>query len=281
MKGDSSGWRFGEGFCATREVCEAQSAPGGTHAEPSAGQGMGIAEIHKTFAVDEVADAYAVGFDANVTPLVGYVHVCFVGIFLQDGRHGIGITPLVGLSLVSAETCRFVVVTAIAQIIQLQGVTVLEDALSLLHARKYRAVLHHGVGSHPEAVEVAHAVSLPPLVHQAGVVFDDGASLHLFVAPDRHSLGRNHFESISKELESIVGRLAFDSPMGSKCLAVEVGRQRKVAGSKKAGHKKQEQSTGQCAHDGISVGKRQKLLKQPPPQSLKRGHMGIRKGIRD
>ena len=189
MQGDSSGWRFGKGFGTTREVCEAQSAPGGTHAEPSAGQGMGIAEIHKTFAVDEVADAYAVGFDANVTPLVGYVHVCFVGIFLQDGRHGIVITPLVGLSLVSAETGRFVVVTTIAQIIQLQGVTVLEDALSLLHARKYRAILHHGVGSHPEAVEVAHAVSLPPLVHQAGVVFDDGASLHLFVAPDRHSLG--------------------------------------------------------------------------------------------
>ena len=200
----------------TGEVCEAQAAPSGTHAEPSAGQRSWIAEVHKAFPVDEVADSCAIGFDADVSPLVGHIQMCLVGVFLQDGRHGIGFSSLVGLPLVSAEAGRLVVVATIAQIIQLQGVAVLEDALSLLHACEYRAVLYHGVGRHPEAVEVAHAVFFPALVHQAGVVFDDGASLHPFVAPDCHPFGRSYFECVSKELDAVVGRLAFDGPMGGK-----------------------------------------------------------------
>ena len=229
-----------------REIGQTQAAPRGAHAEPAAGERRWVTEIDKAFAVDEVADADAVGFDADVAPAVSDSEVHPVGVFLEDSGHGEGdlfasllpskeVAALVGFALIAAEACGRVVVAAIAHIVELQCVAVAEDALPLPESAEHRAVAHGRVCSHPEAVEVAHAVGGLAFVHQAGIVFDDGASLHPLVAPEGQSLGSHHLERVTQETDLCVGRFAFEGPMGSERRLVEAGRKGLPFGRKAAG----------------------------------------------
>ena len=154
--------------------------------EISARQWLGIDIIYQTFPVDDIPHPAIDSLKSDAIPMVGFDKMCLVGIFPKDNRA----QPLLLLgrpiSLVSAEPCSGIPVTAIAHVIEFEGIVV----------GKLTATATTFVG-HPEAVEIAH-----PRVTFVGcksrvsnnpcLVFDDGIAAHfMFIPPSCSFWGDN------------------------------------------------------------------------------------------
>ena len=150
--------------------------------EISARQWLGIDIIYQTFPVDDIPHPAIDSLKSDAIPMVGFDKMCLVGIFPKDNRA----QPLLLLgrpiSLVSAKPCSGIPVTAIAHVIEFEGIVV----------GKLTATAATFV-SHPEAVEIAHPrftlVGFKPRVsNNPCFIFDDGIAAHLMFIPPSSTL---------------------------------------------------------------------------------------------
>ncbi len=147
-----------------------------------------------------------------MVPVVAFEQMVGVSVFIDDGG--------IRLAGVAAEASGAVVVAAEAHVVELHLGAVGEHPAALLAALEY--VLGLRVGGHPEAVEVAQAVSLLLIVDD-GVVFDDDIPFHLLLVPECQSFRGYDFAGPVLEADLVVRRFGFDFPELGELLLIESG----------------------------------------------------------
>ena len=152
-------------------------------------------------------------------PVVGLQQMCIVGIFLQDGRSAGCILHPTLIAVITAETGRCIVIATIAEIIHLQGVTTHEDTAAPLHSCP--DVTGTGVAGQPEAVEVAQAVALFPLILHTGIIFHRLAFVESFFAPQGQTFGRQDLARIAIKRHLVVRSLRLHTPIFLELPAVQ------------------------------------------------------------
>ncbi len=155
------------------EILDGGAGEGGAESEPAFRIRVRVVVVEEEPAVHPVLHPSLDAHQLDMVPAVGFEQMARVCVFLDDGR--------VRLSGVAAEAGGGVVVAAEAHVVEFHLGAVGEYSATLCAALEY--VLGFGVGGHPEAVEVAEAVSLL-LVIDDGVVFDDDIPFHLLPVPE-------------------------------------------------------------------------------------------------
>ena len=155
----------------------------------------------------------------HMIPVVGPQQMGRVGILLQYGGPTGSIVHTGLVAIVSAETGCGVVIATIAEIVHLQRIAAHEDTAAPL--RPCPDVTGMGVAGQEEAVEVAQAVALLPLVHHTGVVLHCLPLVHPLLPPKGKALGRKHLARVAMKCHPIVGRLRLHKPIFLELPAVE------------------------------------------------------------
>ncbi len=194
------------------EILDGGAGEGGAESEPAFRIWVGVVVVEKELAVHPVLHSALDVHQLDMVPAVGFEQVARVGVFLDDGR--------VRLSGVAAETGRGVAVASEPYVIELHLGAVGEHSVALGAALE--DVLGHRVGGHPEAVEVAEAVSLLFVIDD-GVVLDDDVPFHLLLVPEGQALGGDYLALPVLEADLVVGRFRFDFPELRELFFIESG----------------------------------------------------------